>query len=178
MRKFVIFFLVITLAIVSFLMVGCASFFSGSYGNVKIYMKDSPVNLEEVDHVYVTFTDAYAHKIGGPFKKILQKETTLDLKELMNNPTLLTNIQLEEGKYTELVLTISGAEIVVNGETYSMEVPSQDLKIPCVFEVNGSKSANILLDFDGKNSIEVIKAGKSDKYILRPVIIVESISYE
>ena len=48
---------------------------------------------------------------------------------------------------------------------------------PVVFSISEAGATEIVLDFDAENSIEVVHNGGGDSYILRPVIIVKSISY-
>lgn len=177
MRKHMIFFLLLTLFLGLSIM-GCKALQGEKTGKVNLYIKDTPIDLSKVDHIYITVSEVSAHKVGNGFVPILQEETTIDLKKVMDTKELLASVNLEAGKYTELRLTITKGEIVIEGVTYSMDIPSMEVKIPCVFEVEEDGTVNITLDFDARNSILVIEAGNSGKYILRPVIIVESISYE
>jgi len=177
MRKYLVFILLLILILVLSLM-GCNALKNESTGKVNLYIKDTPIDLSKVEHIYITISEASAHKVGNGFIPILQEETTIDLKKVMETKELLASVDLEAGKYTELRLTITKGEIVIDGVTYTMDIPSMEVKIPCVFEIEEDGTVNITLDFDAKNSILVVGAGNSGKYILRPVIIVDSISYE
>ncbi len=177
MRKYLILILLLILALV-LLVMGCKALQNNNSGKVNLYIKDTPIDLSKVEHIYITISEVSAHKVGNGFIPILQEETTIDLKEVIDTKKLLASVDLEAGKYTELRLVVVKAEIVIEGTTYTLDIPSMEIKIPCVFEVEKDGTVNITLDFDAKNSIVVIGAGNSGKYILRPVIIVESISYE
>ena len=58
-----------------------------------------------------------------------------------------------------------------------MTIPSLEVKIPLVFNIIEDGITEIVLDFEADDSIHVIYPGQSEEYILRPVIIVKSISY-
>ncbi len=149
-----------------------------SKGNVKVFIKDTPIDITKVDKILITISSVEAHKTGESWQTIFNGELTIDLKVLINNPTLISDVDLKAGKYTELRLVVKSGEIVIGGNTYELQVPSGEAKIPCVFDVKEAATVSITLDFEAENSIEVIQAGGSEKYILRPVIKVESITYQ
>ncbi len=157
---------------------GCSLINRNEGGTVKIYMKDAPIDLNKVEHIYITISEISAQKAGEGFVTVLQEETTLDLKELMETRRLVSEVNLDEGRYTQLRLVVTKGEIVYEGISYDLEIPSVEVKIPCVFEVTTGGTVEIILDFDAKKSILVVEAGVSLKFILRPVIVVESINYQ
>ncbi len=157
------------------LLPGCSLF--KQEGSVRIYMKDAPLDLEQVDHIYITFSSITAHRTGQGWETIFEGEKTVDLKALMEGEALIADVKLEAGDYTQLRLQISEASIVVDGQSHQLEIPSGEVKIPCLFTVDETSTVTIVLDFSAKDSIKVIEAGKSNRYILRPVIKVVSVSY-
>jgi uncharacterized protein (UPF0216 family) len=78
--------------------------------------------------------------------------------------------------YTQIRLSISSGEIIIQGKSYQMIVPSEEIKIPVVFEIEEKEKTKIVLDFEVENSILVTGTGENKVYILRPVIRVESVS--
>ncbi len=170
MRK--LFFLTL---LAGLLLQGCGLF--KQEGNVKIYMKDAPLDLEQVEHIYITFSSIKAHRTGQGLETIFEGEKTVDLKALMEGEALIADVELEAGDYTQLRLVISEASLVIDGQTHQLEIPSGEVKIPCLFTVDETSTVTILLDFSAKDSIRVIEAGNSNRYILRPVIRVVSVTY-
>ena len=154
---------------------GCGFF--QKEGSVRIYMKDAPLDLQQVEHIYITFSSITAHRTGQGWETIFEGEKTVDLKALMEGEALIAEVELEAGDYTQLRLQISEASIVLDGQSHQLEVPSGEVKIPCLFTVDETTTVTILLDFSAQDSIRVIEAGKSNRYILRPVIRVVSITY-
>ncbi len=176
LKKILIFTL--SVAILGLFFASCG-FVKKEGGKVKVFMKDAPLDLEKVDHIYITFTAIKAHKAGqSPWITLFEGEKTVDLKELMEKKTLITEVELEKGTYTQLRLEISSGNIEVDGETHELQIPSGEVKIPCVFTVEQSDTVSIVLDFSAQDSIKVIEAGKAQRYILRPVIRVEAVTYE
>jgi Domain of unknown function (DUF4382) len=85
---------------------------------------------------------------------------------------------LDPGKYTKIRLITSSGQVVTGGISYDMEIPSTEIKIAAQFDVLTDQTTKIILDFDADASIEVHPmGGGSNTYILRPVIIVDSIAY-
>ena len=146
-------------------------------GSVRIYMKDAPLDLEQVEHIYITFSSITAHRTGQGWETVFEGEKTVDLKALMEGEALIADVELEAGDYTQLRLQISEASLVLNGESHQLEIPSGEVKIPCLFTVDESSTVTIVLDFSAKDSIRVVEADNSNRYILRPVIKVVSVSY-
>ena len=163
------------LALIASLVFVGAACSSASEGNFEIYMKDAPAAY---DKILVTITQITVHKTGGAAFLVSQESRTIDLVPLQNHQEFITERQLEPGKYTEIRLITSSGQVVIGGKTYDMEIPSTEIKIPVEFDVVNDQTTKIILDFDGEASIEVHPTGGgSDRYILRPVIKVDSIVY-
>ncbi len=146
-----------------------------SQGNFQIYMKDAPA---EYDKILVNITQITVHKTGGAAFLVSQTSRTIDLVQLKGRQEFIAERHLDPGKYTEIRLITSSGQVVIGGDTYDMEIPSTEIKIPSQFEVLTDQATKIVLDFDADASIEVHPTGGgSDKYILRPVIKVDSIAY-
>jgi S-adenosylmethionine:diacylglycerol 3-amino-3-carboxypropyl transferase len=148
---------------------------STSEGNFQIYMKDAPALY---DKILVNITQITVHKTGGAAFSVSQESRTIDLIQLQGRQEFITERHLEPGKYTEIRLITSSGQVVIGGKTYDMEIPSTEIKIPVQFDIINDQTTKIILDFNADASIEVHATGDgSNKYILRPVIIVDSIVY-
>jgi S-adenosylmethionine:diacylglycerol 3-amino-3-carboxypropyl transferase len=146
-----------------------------SEGNFQIYMKDVPALY---DKILVNITQITVHKAGGAAFLVSQESRTIDLIQLQSREEFITERHLDPGKYTEIRLITSSGQVVVGGKTYDMEIPSTEIKIPVQFDIINGQTTKIILDFNADASIEVHPTGDgSNKYILRPVIIVDSIVY-
>jgi Domain of unknown function (DUF4382) len=143
-------------------------------GKLAMYLTDLPVGVEKV---LVTISAINVHKTGGAAFAVFTGEREYDLLELQNNPELLFDTALEEGKYTMIRMEVTAGLIQVAGVQYPLTVPSSEVKINCNFTVSGGGTTRITLDFDAEKSLQVNGNPKNNKYNLRPVILVKSISY-
>ncbi|MDX1748024.1 MAG: DUF4382 domain-containing protein, partial [Halobacteriales archaeon] len=90
-----------------------------------------------------------------------------DLTQLRGpNATLVGNYDLPSGKYTMVRVTVESPTGVLNasGETVSVKVPSNRLRINRPFTVGANETLSFVFD------ITVVEAGGSGKFVLTPVI--------
>ncbi len=96
-------------------------------GQIKITMVDSPASYDEVN---IVVTRVEVHRSGSDSSSgwfvINDNTATYDLLLLRNGASVvLGNHSLDVGHYTQIRLIIgTGSNIVVNGVTYPLEVPS------------------------------------------------------
>ncbi|MFQ6084062.1 MAG: DUF4382 domain-containing protein [Candidatus Aminicenantia bacterium] len=155
-----------------FILISCSLF--KQTGNFQIYLKDTPV--EDADNIYITINQVRVQKTETGFITVSETSRTYDLLKLREKQELLLDTSMDEGMYTQIRLSISSGEIVIEGESHQMVVPSEEVKIPIVFEIKGEEKTKIVLDFEAEHSILVTGTGVTKIYILRPVIRVESVS--
>ena len=102
---------------------------------------------------------------------IVNVSKTFDLIALQNVTDLLGEKNLSTGKYTQIRLNITEANITINNsgkiEVYNLKIPSNKVKLIKSFWIYENETTILTLDFDVYESIH--KAGK-DKYIMRPTI--------
>ena len=168
MRKLILFIFSLIL-----LLWGCNS--SDGTGNFKLYLTDQPIDYAE--EIWVTISEINVQKTEEGFSTISSGEKTYDLLKLRIKEEKIVDITLKEGTYTQIRLVVTKGLIVIAGETYEMTVPSSEVKIPLIFNIEDDSTIQITLDFEADESIHVVEAGQSNQYILTPVIKVESISY-
>jgi hypothetical protein len=145
-----------------------------STGKLVVFLTDLPAAVEKI---LVTISTIEVHKTGGDFIAVFSGERKYDLLELQKNPELIFDTRLEEGKYTQIRMQVSEGRIQVSGVLYPLTIPSSEVKINCNFTVSSGGTTRILLDFDAEKSLHVAGNSKSKQYIMRPVILVKSISY-
>ena len=168
MRKLILFAFTVIL-----LLWGCTS--TDGTGNFKLFLTDHPI--ENADAIWVTISEINVHKEEEGFFTLWEGEEPLeyDLLTLRDTEVLVLEHTLKAGTYTQIRLVVASGQIVIDGETYDMIVPSSEVKIPLVFNIMDGDVVEIVLDFEAENSIHVVNAGQSEQYILSPVIRVKSI---
>lgn len=92
-------------------------------------------------------------------------DTTVDLTELQGaNATLLENLSMPAGEYTQVRLVVSDINATLtDGSDQRVKLPSERLKLITPFTLGSGDTVNFVFD------ITVQKAGNSGKYILQPV---------
>lgn len=155
-------------------------------GSLKIMMKDKPV--EDAEKILITVDEIRVHMASPEnFIVVSDEEQDFDLLELKNNPVPIVSADLEAGHYNQIRMDVVEGSIVFleeNGQggfvevTYDLKIPSNEIKIPVQFYIEGNSTTDIILDFDAEESIKVTKQGKKDSYKLRPVIKVVGVSYQ
>lgn len=91
--------------------------------------------------------------------------TAVDLTELQGeNATMLSRFDLPNGTYTEVRLHVAEVEgTLTSGEETDVKLPSEQLRLKERFTVGDGEEVDFVFD------ATVFEAGKSGKYILRPV---------
>jgi len=170
MRKLILFSFIVTL-----LLWGCTS--SDGTGNFKLYLTDQPIDNAEA--IWVTISEINVQKEDEGFITLWSSGTReYDLLALQDQEALILDTTLKAGTYTQIRLVVDRGRIKIAEENESddMIVPSSEVKIPLVFIITEDSYTKIVLDFEADESIHVVYAGQSEKYILSPVIRVKSIN--
>ncbi len=156
---------------------------SNPSGEVTMSITDAkpllPEGAEQATNLWVTFTEVLVHKSGGGWISLPLAESpyTIDLLYFSDGFTteLVPPVSLESGKYTQIRLVVSHADISFNnGETGDpVEVPSEHLKTDknFTFDVPDGGAVDITVDFDLSQSIVVTDDGLGTlSYKLKPVL--------
>ena len=155
---------------------GCSddSSVSSRQGVLQLFLTDQPVELQEV---WVTITNIEVHKTGGAWIQFDASDENVDLLTLKNREELLQSAPLEEGKYTGIRLLVSEGHIIdSSNERCELKVPSEKIQIPLNFNIENGNETEVVLDFDAEKSIHVVQTGNNERCILRPVILVKSVT--
>jgi len=146
---------------------------SGRSGNFQLYMTDAPI--VGLEHVYITFSQIEVRKDGEDvFTAILTEPKQVDLLLLRNKEEKILDIDLEPGTYAAIRLTVGAAQVVVNGQAWTLTIdPPKVVTVPVTFTVSEDGTVKCVLDFDAAQSVTF--GGGS--YGLTPVIVVKSIGY-
>ena len=167
MKKFLI---VLCAALVALAAGSCTT---GGSGNFQLFMTDAPI--VGLEHVYITFNQIEVRKDGEvAFTSVLTEPKQVDLLLLRNKEEKILDIDLEPGTYAAIRLTVSAAQVVVNGQTWTLTIdPPKVVTVPVTFTVSEDGTVKCVLDFDAAQSVTF--GGGS--YGLTPVIVVKSIGY-
>lgn len=154
-------------------------------GTMEVRMTDAPADYDEVN-VHIERVEVNRNETGEDdegeadnegWMTISEPNQTYNLLELTNGAyTVLGDTTLEAGTYNQirLILSDEGHSVVVDGEEYSIFVPSgaqTGLKLNVNAEIEENITYTLLLDFDASRS--VVKRGQgqaSPEYLLKPVI--------
>jgi len=176
-------------------------------GILKIYLTDSSENYKAGDAenylaVNITISKIQVHIVGEDegaegewIEWELNGETTFDLIELKYEEIveLLSETELEPGKYTQIRLFVTEASVVIEVESegdeksdsdvnnddivepapIDVEIPSAyqtGIKLIHPFEIIEGETTELTIDFDAEKSIIKTGNGNNGKYKLKPVI--------
>ncbi|TLZ84479.1 MAG: DUF4382 domain-containing protein [Methanobacteriota archaeon] len=150
------------------LIAGFAFLGSVTSGNLYVYVRDAPADWRQLN---VVFSDIQVHRADAEndsgWIHLPLSSPTIDFVALANLTRLLALDRAPAGEYTQLRLVVNSVDGVLNdGTPVTFVVPSGELKTTTPFDVPGSGSVRITLDFDLASSIH--SAG--GEWIFRPVL--------
>jgi len=178
-----------TVALVTIIAVSCNdSVMNGSQSQsdkaqMNVHLTDAPANYDAVNinvqglriHYTPDTTDT-ADTSGehhGKWVDLPVDPMTVNLLDFQNGvDTLLASTELDPGYYQELRLVLGGGNnVVIDSTQHYMKVPSgqqSGYKVKFATQVEAGEQIDLTIDFDAHRSVH--KAGKSGKYMLRPVV--------
>ncbi len=169
MRNVILFFLLSLLLI----LLGCNPTPTppNNQGTLVVSLTDAPAVFQEVN---ITFSEISAH-IDGEWVAVRSEPITVNLLEWNNGQSIVIGTaEVPAGQYTQIRLKIDEAEVVVNGQTHPVTVPSgaqTGLKFISQFTINEGSTFELIIDFDASRSI--VTTGPPDNtngYMLKPTI--------
>lgn len=159
---------------VSMSLTGCSTGSDGDgTGTMTVEMSDAPIDSADAVNVFIEAVEVESQD-GSGWITLNEPQQEYDLLQLVNGATeVIGSAELEEGTYNQirLILSRTGHSLVVDGTEYDMTVPSGEqtgVKLNVNAEIEPDIEYVLLLDFEASRS--VVKAGKSGKYLLKPVI--------
>ena len=118
--------------------------------------KDFEALKAAYDAVNITFSEVAVSMSGG-WIVLSGNPVTVNLLEWNNGKSIeLGRKDLEPGKVTQIRLMVTDAEVVVDGETHSVTIPSADqtgLKLITNFDLVAGSTYELVIDFDAHSSI-------------------------
>ncbi len=147
---------------------------SSSSGTMSVHLVDGPISGYQ--HIYVNIQTL---EINGPngWVTLSTPGKTYDLLALTGgvSATLASGATLPVGHYEQMRLILGSGNTVAlsDGTTQPLTVPSglqTGIKFPLSFDVQAGTMEDVFIDFDAAHSIQVVQAGNSGQYILRPTV--------
>lgn len=92
---------------------------------------------------------------------------TLKSLEVVNEQILLDEREVLQGKYTGLILNISGARLKSEGSEIGLVVPEEGMKVPFDFEIDSGEVVPVFLNWNVEGSVE-------KDYFLKPAFQAET----
>jgi hypothetical protein len=99
---------------------------------------------------------------------VVDETKTYNLLELVDTPGEVMGTEtLSPGRYTQIRLSVTKAELILNNETYDIKIPSKRFYWVRAFYIEAGSVTTITLDFDADDSV---KQTGSNKFILKPTV--------
>lgn len=173
MRTFIIFLLMPLLLGLS--LIGCSKDQNpgtpAGTGTLKITLTDAPADFQAVN---ITFSEISAH-IDSAWVTVRGEPITVNLLEWNNGQSIVIGTaEVPAGHYTQIRLKIDQAEVVVDGQTFPVTVPSgaqTGLKLIAEFTIPEGSTFELVIDFDANRSIVTTGPPNNPRgFILKPTI--------
>jgi len=138
---------------------------------ISLSLTDAPA---EYDAVNITFSEI-AVSMNGGWVTLSGEEVTINLLEWNNGKSIeLGRADVDPGKVTQIRLMVTKAEVVVDGTTHDVTIPSAEqtgLKLNTNFDLAAGSTYEFVIDFDAHSSI--VTTGNPQKpngYKLKPTL--------
>ena len=159
------------------LTLGCGGSSSGSgsgTGTMTVHLVDGPISGYQEINVNIQTVEIAGNggwiTLGTPHK-------TLNLLSLVGgvDETLAAGATLPAGHYGQMRLILGAGNTVklADGTVHDLTVPSglqTGIKLIVNFDVAAGTTKDVWIDFDAAHSIQVVQAGMSGQYLLRPTV--------
>lgn len=145
------------------------------FGVLKVSLTDAPGDFEAVN---IHFSEISAN-IDSSWVSMQIDPVSVNLLDWTDGKTVeLGSAEMPVGDYTQIRLAIDSADVVVEGQTSAMKVPSgsqSGYKIVGDFTIEEDVIYELVIDFDAAQSVVITgpPAGPAT-YILKPVIKIVS----
>ncbi len=156
-------------------LVGCGSSSKeNNNGAMNVALVDGPINGYLEVNVNIQTVEINS---GGGWISLSSPNKTYNLLSLTGGMSemLASGATLPAGHYSQLRLILGAGNTVklADGTIQPLKVPSgmqSGTKLIGSFDVAKGTTADIWIDFDAAHSIQIVSAGASDQYILRPTV--------
>ncbi|GLH68340.1 DUF4382 domain-containing protein [Geothrix edaphica] len=158
------------------LLVACSggSSSGGGSGTMNVHLVDGPISGYQEINVNIQSVEIAS---GSGWITLGTPNKTINLLNLVGgvDETLAAGATLPAGHYGQMRLVLGSGNTVklADGTVEPLKVPSgmqSGIKLIVNFDVAAGTTKDVWIDFDAAHSIQVVQAGMSGQYILRPTI--------
>lgn len=147
--------------------------------NLRIRLTDN--HIEDLEQVNIFFTDLTVKPAGKPVETVplTLADNPQDLLVLRDKVVDLAAGNVSPGTYEFIMINLDEdrSNVVEAGETKSLRIPSEEVKILGRFTVLEDGTTSVTLDFDAERSL--VKEGFGEfgtgGWVLRPVIAISRV---
>ncbi|SHH43472.1 DUF4382 domain-containing protein [Halobaculum gomorrense] len=145
---------------------GNASDGASGQSSMDFYLSDEQNAMGDFAHLNVTVTKVGIHEANGSWIEKDVADQSVDLTTLQGaNATKLGTFGVENDTYDKVFVYVDGIDATLeNGDSANVKLPSSKLQLHTEFTVGDGEEIDFVYD------MSVFKAGKSGKYILKPVV--------
>lgn len=153
---------------------GSGSGSSSGNGSMTVHLVDGPISGYQEINVNIQAVEINGN---GTWTTLGTPNKTLNLLSLVGgvDETLVAGATLPAGHYGQMRLVLGSGNTVklADGTVQPLKVPSgmqSGIKLIVNFDVAAGTTKDVWIDFDAAHSIQVVQAGMSGQYLLRPTI--------
>ncbi|WP_243323933.1 DUF4382 domain-containing protein [Geothrix sp. SG200] len=157
----------------AFLM-ACGGSSGSSTGTMNVHLVDGPITGYQEVNVHIQSVEISGNggwiTLGTPDKTYNLLSLTGGVSEMLASGTTLP-----AGHYQQMRLILGAGNTVklADGSVQPLTVPSglqSGVKLIVSFDVAAGTTKDVWIDFDAAHSIQVVQAGMSNQYLLRPTV--------
>ncbi|MBI1753849.1 MAG: DUF4382 domain-containing protein [Acidobacteria bacterium] len=164
-------------AFASLLVLGCSGSSKSSpspSAAMNVHLVDGPISGFQEINVNIQSVEISG---SGGWTVLSTPNKTINLLHLVGgvDETLANGATLAAGHYGQMRLVLGSGNTVklADGTVQDLTVPSglqSGLKLVVSFDVAAGTTKDVWIDFDAAHSIQVVQAGASNRYLLRPTL--------
>jgi hypothetical protein len=141
---------------------------------MNVHLVDGPISGYQAVTVNI---QSVAIGANGVWTTLATPDKTVNLLSLVGGveELLASGASLPAGHYDQMRLILGAGNTVTlaDGTVHDLKVPSgmqSGIKLVVSFDVAAGTTKDVFIDFDAAHSIQVVQAGMSGQYLLRPTI--------
>ncbi|MDE1865418.1 MAG: DUF4382 domain-containing protein [Candidatus Micrarchaeota archaeon] len=138
------------------------------HGSTVFSLSDSP-QFYNISALFITVTNASVRSTSGKWYRIPLQERTFNLVGLRNISEILSGVNLTEGSYDAISLSVSNVTAIVNGTSRNVFLPSGRLFVVGGFNITGNSTNWVNIDVNLEKSLHLTG---NDTLVMLPVLLV------
>ena len=156
------------------LVLACGGSSNSGSGTMNVHLVDGPISGYQAVNINIQSVEISGN---GGWRTLGTPNKTYNLLSLTGGVSemLASGATLPAGHYSQMRLILGSGNTVklADGTVQPLTVPSglqSGVKLVVSFDVAAGTTADVWIDFDAAHSIQVVQAGASGQYLLRPTV--------